>query len=105
MSDTERFLRQNETFAADLTEEDVATVQLYAEHHAGGLYVLWRDLEDGLSVKTHDSWGGDTDIVVHIYDAEDPDLQRERYFTSGHEALACFLSATTDDLTDPEWED
>lgn len=88
------FLDQNTVFARDLTEDDRATVGLYAQHHAGGLFVLWRELEGTLNVKAHDDWGGDTEAVVHVYDSEDPDVSMVSFFTSGHEALAEFLAAT-----------
>lgn len=102
-TDAELFLRQNERFAADLAPEDVATLELYAEHHAGGLFVLGRPLDDGRYVKAHDSWGDDESIVVHAYDPDDSDADDvEEYFTSGRKALAAFLAY--DDTEEREYE-
>lgn len=100
--DAERFLAQNEDVAAVLDDDDLATIDQYAEHHAGGLYVLWRYIErtvDGpdLAVKMHDSWGGDDgegrNIVVHVYSTEDDSHDVCNFYETGHEALAAFLAA------------
>lgn len=100
------FLAQNDLFREGLTEDDYEMVHAFADHHAGGLIVLWRPFDvDGLSVKAHDSWGGDDDIVVHVYDSEDPDRQWMRFFDNGHDALNAFLSVTEADLTSDEWEE
>lgn len=96
MTDGERFLSQNDVFAADLTDDDRETVEEYAEHHAGGLYVLWRDLGDGLSVKAHDDWGEGETAIVHVYDSENPDRDDVVFFTSGHQALEVFLAMNLD---------
>jgi hypothetical protein len=94
--DAERFLTQNEDFATTLTPDDMEAVEQHAEHHAGGLYVLWRWLGDDWSVKAHESWGGpDEDgrnMVVHVYNVEDPDHDTVTYFRTGHEAVAAFLT-------------
>lgn len=90
----ERFLEQNEDASTGLTEGDLAAVVAHAEHHAGGLFVLWRPLEDGLSVKMHDDWGGDEGVVVNTYDSEDPDMDAVEFFDNGHDALARFLEVT-----------
>lgn len=94
------FLEQNDGFAKGLTEDDLVTVEEYADHHAGGLIVLWRYIEDNLAVKTHDSWGGadeeGRDIVVHIYSLEDESVDIVNWYATGHEALEAFLSADAD---------
>lgn len=104
--DAERFLAQNDDAARGLTDDELATVEQYAEHHAGGLFVLWRYIErtvDGpdLSVKMHDSWGGDDgegrNIVVHVYSTDDDSVDVVNYYATGSEALAAFLTA--DDTT------
>jgi len=98
----EAFLAQNEDVAAVLDPDDLATIDLFAEHHAGGLFVLWRPIErlvDGpdLSVKMHDSWGGDDgegrNIVVHVYSTEDDSHDVCNFYETGHEAIAAFLAA------------
>lgn len=102
MNDAQRFLSQNDGYAETLTDDDRATVEQYAEHHSGGLYVLGRALESGLYVKSHESWGGPDDVlgrehVVHMYDPDADDDGTEvvlQYFDTGHEALQAFLSAT-----------
>lgn len=99
------FLDQNTDFARGLTEDDRETVDAFAEHHAGGLIVLWRPMEvDGLSVKAHDDWSDQDSIVVHVYDSPDPDRDWVRLFANGHDALAAFLSVTVADLLNDEWE-
>lgn len=91
------FLSQNDAFAEGLTEDDLATVEEYAEHHAGGLFVLWRYVDDNLSVKAHDSWGGADDegheCIVHVYSTEDDSHDVVNYYATGHEALEAFLAA------------
>lgn len=97
-----RFLIQNDTAACDLTDEDRETVEAYAEHHAGGLYVLGREVRpapDRVYVKMHDDWGDGEQVVVHTYnpdydgDAPDGDpVERVEFFDSGHAALARFLT-------------
>lgn len=95
----ESFFAQNEAFARGLTEYEQAVVRDYADHHAGGLIVLFRYLDEpDLCVKAHDSWGDVDSIVVHVYDPEDPDRDWMAFFDSGSEALAAFLNVTFDDL-------
>lgn len=100
------FLAQNDDAAKGLTDAELETVEQYAEHHAGGLFVLWRYVErtvDGpdLSVKMHDSWGGDDEegrgIVVHVYSTDDDSHDVVNYYATGTEAVAAFLAA--DDTT------
>jgi len=104
--DVRAFLDQNPDSVADLNTADLDTLDQYAEHHAGGLYVLWRYIEDtegkpeGLAVKMHDSWGGDDGqgrtIVVHVYSTEDDRHNVVNYYSTGTEALAAFLAADAD---------
>lgn len=91
--DAGKFLAQNDEFAEGLTAEDLDVIEMYAEHHCGGLYVLGRDLDGGRYVKLHDSWGPDECVVVHTYDpAIYPDeTETVEMFTSLHEAIAAFL--------------
>jgi len=100
--DVRAFLDQNPDSVADLNTADLDTLDQYAEHHAGGLFVLWRPIErlvDGpdLSVKMHDSWGGDDgegrNIVVHVYSTEDDSHDVCNFYETGHEAIAAFLAA------------
>lgn len=95
MTEAERFLAQNDEFASSLTTEDLEVVENYAEHHAGGLFVLWRWLGDDWCVKAHESWGGDDgegrNMVVHVYNTEDPDHDTVTFYATGHEAVAAFL--------------
>lgn len=94
-TDAERFADQNPRAVADVEDhDDLATVDDYAVHHAGGQYVLWRPLEDGMHVKMHDSWADEGQVVVHIYsDRDEPERDELREFTSGREALESFLAA------------
>lgn len=104
--DARAFLAQNDDAARGLTDAELTTVEMYAEHHAGGLYVLWRYIEDmadkpeGLCVKMHDSWGGDDgegrNIVVHVYSTEDDSHDVVNYYATGVEAIAAFLTADAD---------
>lgn len=87
------FLAQNDLFSADLTAHDREVAAPYAEHHAGGLFVLGRRINDRLYVKAHDSWGDDGKIVVHVYDPDAADGGTVDYFDSGHDALVRFLGA------------
>ena len=104
--DAEAFIAQNPDAARDATLDTIDAIEQYAEHHAGGLYVLWRYVErtfDGpdLSVKMHDSWGGPDEqgrnIVVHVYSTEDDSHDVVNYYATGSEALAAFFAA--DDTT------
>lgn len=99
-ADARRFLGQNEEFAESLTPADLEVVDLYAEHHAGGLFVLWRWISDDLSVKAHESWGGDDEegngMVVHVYSTEDDSVDIVNYYATGHEAVHAFLLADED---------
>ena len=88
----QRFNAQNDLGGVVLTAEEQDIIRRYADHHAGGLVVLWRSLTDDLSVKLHDSWGEDGPVVVHVYDADDPDRDYIEEFADGHEAIARFLS-------------
>lgn len=100
--DTLAFLAQNYAFAATLdtvSPADQATLDDYAEHHAGGLFVLLRYMDSGPLpiVKCHDTWG-DTGpngeaIVVHWYDPDDEAQSVVRYYATAGEALAAFLRA------------
>lgn len=92
MNEAEAFLAQNELSAEGLT---VSEIEDYATHHAGGLIVLLRYLDDGWLVKLHDSWGSSEDIVVHRYDpnADDPEFSDSQMiwdFTDAAEAFAFF---------------
>lgn len=92
----ELFLSQNEIAAATLLAGDV---EGYAEHHAGGLIVLLRHLDNGWLVKLHDSWGADEEVVVHRYDpnADDPefsDTEEVWAFQTGAEAFRFFKEVT-----------
>lgn len=92
-NDARAFLEQNTLCAADLTEDDIEAVIFYAEHHCGGASVLARAGLGHRAIKMHDSWGPDENVVVHIYETDGDDPDDEVYpFTSGHEALAFFLS-------------
>ena len=98
MSDAARFLAQNERAAATLEEDEI---EGYAEHHAGGLYVLfgYTPAPEGRCVKLHDSWGDDEYVVVHIYDPENADDPDEIVlsFRDGATAFKHFLTAIDDD--------
>lgn len=98
----ERFLTQNDFFAADLTEADREIVDRFAEHHAGGAYVVIRHLGGTRYVKAHDSWGDPADgkVVVHVYDADAADDPAESvtYFDGGHEALTMFMAVESDTI-------
>lgn len=87
--DAARFLEQNNDAAETLSADDVA---LFAQHHAGGLYVLLDYAPDGRCVKLHDTWGGDGPVIVHVYDPDKPDDPAEvvESFKTGREALARF---------------
>jgi len=94
-----RFLVQNAVAAGTLADqEQVDAVMQFAEHHAGGLVVLGRSLDDGRYVKMHDSWGDDGKVVVHAYDPEDEMINAdvEYYFDTGAEALERFLAFGTE---------
>jgi hypothetical protein len=102
-SDLASFVTQNMTMVSGMTEDQMEMIDTYVDHHAGGLYVLWRDLgEENLSVKAHDSWGGDDEIVVLFYDADVPVRERVIYFAAseGEEAFDKFLTATSADLVE-----
>lgn len=94
MSEYEIFVDQNPAFA-DLSEDERATAELYAQFHAGNMRVLWRALDDGWSVKCHEDWGGDDGIVVHTYHTENPDKDVVDFYPTASEALDAFLAATT----------
>lgn len=115
--DMERWLEQNEIAARGLTEDEVRAAEDFAEHHAGGLFVLgcYVDGKPELYVKMHDSWGDEDKVVVHVYHHDDmtgrcqshegahtyradPDpcigwdvTDAEHYYDTGSEALAHFL--------------
>lgn len=105
----QRFLEQNDAALTGLTAEDVETVDFYAEHHAGGLYVVGGRMPDGRYVKAHDTWGDpdDGEVVVNAYD---PDSDRDEwgdniadttgdaveYFDTMHDALARFRALVED---------
>lgn len=88
--DTARFLDQNDLAALTLHPDDV---EGFAEHHSGGLYVMFGYAADGRCVKMHDSWGDTDVVVVHTYDPDISDDPEERVeeFTSGSGALIRFL--------------
>lgn len=92
--DAERFLAQNTLVAESITDADTKAVEDFAEHHAGGLYVLGRPVGDGRYIKLHDSWGDDEMIVVHAYDPNDQDdeSESETYYANGSDAVAAFLT-------------
>lgn len=93
------FFDQNATAAQSLT---VDQVEAFADHHAGGLVVLWRSLSDDWSVKMHDSWGGPdddgNDVIVHVYRNSDEDPRDTvTYYATGREAYAAFMAAEAPD--------
>lgn len=93
-ADSIRFLNQNDIAAATLTAKEIDG---YAEHHAGGLYVLmWNNLPNGYCMKMHDTWGDPADgaVVLHIYDPENPDDAEESmlYYATGSAAFEQFLA-------------
>jgi hypothetical protein len=90
----ERFLAQNPDTAATLKDTLTAVrAAPYAEHHAGGMIVLAGTfIGTELYVKCHDSWSEAGVVVVHIYDAEDPDHQIVLEYESGAEAVRTFLA-------------
>jgi hypothetical protein len=103
--DMVRWLEQNDIAKATLTAEQCAQVEGYAEHHAGGLFVLMYERRVGdnwVCTKLHDSWGDDGKVVVHTYDpdldGDDTTIQREEYFDTGKEAVEAFLRL--DDVRD-----
>lgn len=77
--DGTRFAQQNERVmeglmangGTPLDPDVIALIDEYASHHAGGLVVLQGAVSPGVYVKVHDSWGDDTNIVVHLYAADD----------------------------------
>jgi hypothetical protein len=76
--DGARFAAQNDRLlhglmpaGAPLPVDVVAAIDEYASHHAGGLMVLEGQVSPGVHVKVHDSWGDDTNIVVHVYSVQD----------------------------------
>ena len=96
-SDFELFMDQNTLTTATLTEEDRENLEVWAEHHAGGLYVLLGYLHDGRIIKMHDSWGDDDKVVIHIYNPDhdghqDDPGESETYFHTGHVAGQVFLA-------------
>lgn len=95
MSDLEIFLNQNPLTAASLTPEQLEAIEPYAEHHAGGLFVLGKHLEGDRYAKVHDSWGDDGSVVLHAYDPDEPDDPAETIteYATGHEAIVAFLSS------------
>lgn len=93
LTDGERFLAQNLIAAATLNADEV---EGWAEHHAGGLYVLmFNNLPDGRVMKLHDSWGDDVSVVVHTYDPDqaDDDAETVLHFDTGREAFEHFIGA------------
>lgn len=106
MTDLDNFLAQNTRAAETITPELAERVAPYAQHHAGGLYILL-DWTGDLCVKLHDSWGDDEHVVVHAYDPDydgdrpdgDP-LERVEEFTTGREAVERFLSIIDGDDTE-----
>lgn len=96
--DMARWLEQNHRAAETITPEQIRAVAQYAEHHAGGLFVLGGDTPGDHYVKCHDSWGDDASVIVHTYDpdAEDPefsDTETIAEYATGTEAVAAFLLA------------
>lgn len=80
MSAMDAFLEQNTDTAEGLTPEQIETLTPYAQHHAGGLFVLFGKTDDAdrPMVKLHDDWGDDGEahagltrsICVHEYNAD-----------------------------------
>lgn len=100
-----RWLEQNDIAKATMTALQCAQVEGYAEHHAGGLYVLMHERRVGdnwVCTKLHDSWGDDGQVVVHTYspdlETDDTTIQREEYFDTGKKAVEAFLAL--DDVRD-----
>lgn len=89
-----RFLEQNELAADTITPEQLATLENgFAEHHAGGLFVLIRRVGERY-LKLHDSWGDENMVVLHCYDPGSPDdpSEVEVYFKDGRTAVDAFLA-------------
>lgn len=99
-NETDAFIDQNPYSARGLSRDQI---ELYAEHHSGGLIVLGGYAGSGSYVKMHDTWGPGTeggepgDIVVHEYDPEnfneDAEDDKVAFFTDGPTALKAFLTA------------
>jgi hypothetical protein len=111
------FLAQNTDTAASIAAttkprrtELLDAVDQYAQHHAGGLFVLFDTLDPTddrrLMVKMHDTWGDGVEdgkagnIVVHVYDAdgdgrlvEDGGTDVVTYYATADEALRAFMEA------------
>lgn len=91
ITDASRFLQQNLVAARTLSLDDV---EPWAQHHAGGLYVMLARLDDGRCIKMHDDWDTPRRVVVHAYDPDaetDEDRVRTEVlltFETGVEALA-----------------
>lgn len=93
-----RFAKQN-PHTANVTPEVLVDLMPYASHHAGGLYVLQRDVTVNgrdLQVKLHDTWGDTGEngeqIVLHIYDPDGPDAQVQHMYHTGNKAAGRFLN-------------
>lgn len=91
--ETDRFAEQNPDFMRGLSGEELNELDGLAEHHAGGLYVIAREVSDNLYVKAHDTWGDDGPVVVHVYDPDNPERQAVRSYATGSGALRNFLEA------------
>jgi hypothetical protein len=101
--DMRAWLRQNDIAAETMTPEQVDATEDFSTHYAGGLVVLLYHLSDGRCVKVHDSWGGDSKVVVDTYDPDGDEGGDEgtEYFTLGADAIDRFLSIIDND-TPPE---
>lgn len=100
-TETTLFARQNERFVAGLSGEEANELDGYAEHHAGGLYVLLRQLDEHTFVKAHDSWDDDT-VVVHVYETDGLERSAVRKYATGSGALRNFLEADESWLPRPD---
>lgn len=89
MSDTEIFVRQNPRTCLTIEHDQIDE---YVSHHAGGLRVMDRWVDDKRIVKMHDSWGGEDSVVVHVYDPENADDPDEivKHFSTGAAAFEYF---------------
>lgn len=89
------FVHQNVLAANTIPGE---AIDQWSQHYSGGLVVLAAPMgeqgEDGEPqcwMKLHDSWGGEDDVVVHIYSADaSGDVDVVFHFDTGDRALAFF---------------
>ena len=69
---------------------------MYAGHHAGGWYALWRPVDaDGRQITATMMDSDDfTHAMVHVVDFDRPDDEVVELFDNGHDALQRFLQIT-----------